>query len=382
MVCISVLVARQATALGFEFEAEAAKSNRSRKTVKAHLGVEAGAAVEAEAAVEANATVEANETLVEDWFVEGWANQPMLTGDTSKTWVSDDLTSFGSALPVDILQPKPTSTIYIGFDGCEGSKILGSVLSRHPGSIVGKSLEKNYLTSKHKGHCNRFAVKDGTTEYDKYLRSCFKNKIPTANRTTLDFSQSYAMHSGVGVMKELKEMEKEANLRFLAVVCEPRQRAITALQQQITSKKESNSSNVSADEISNGISHGLRKHRAGSYSAIIGNGEYSRVLSAWATKFPLDTTLIINSEKLQEVNTWRRIFAHIGLRVPSDWRVRKWIRMAQKSTDKDTDSDTDDEEVLKERSPDDLEHFTHRRLNDHYKMYDLALWKMLDVKYW
>lgn len=275
---------------------------------------------------------------------------------------SDQNTALGSKLLNTSL---PVATIGFGFEGCDMDTLMTG-LRQHKDAVGGTSVTKDYFTSKLRGHCNRFAVRDAAkqnlTSYRTYINSCFRGMQPGLGRTTVDVSPNYAKHAD-DVVEQLSEMDGEVSLRFIAVVCDPNVRALHKLKEAM---QASSSGAMTYGKMSQVFADELRKESHGVDSELISQGNYAKIFSGILSKFPKDSLLVINSDRIHEKATWRRIYEHIGVMMPPDYKIAKGMQAALKNT-----------RPLSLLDPDVL-----KRLNRHYNAYNALLWDLLEVKFW
>lgn len=280
-------------------------------------------------------------------------------------WKPDHHTAFGSTLNTSrhIL---PNTVIGVGFEGC-GTNLLARVLAKHDMAIVaGKTAEKNYFTGKNRGNCNRFSAKKGQTAYEKYILGCFKGRVPNISQATIDVSAQYSLYAWDGAIRGIKELQDTATLRFLAVVCDPRDRAVWSTRYSMQRPK----THVTDEDVDANVSATLRLHEQGTFAESIAVGEYYRMLSEWVGNFPRDSMLVINSHSLRIPEIWQRIFLHIGLEVPSRRAIKRWISRAKNK-------------VPAHSTPHQaLTHPVQTRLTSHYTKFNDELWKMLGTQWW
>lgn len=274
---------------------------------------------------------------------------------------TDNLTAFGSLLTENEL---PVTTIGIGFSEC-GTDLLGKVLASNPRTVVGDSPDKGYFNSKRGGKCNRRRMKKGNTTFQQYVNGCFEGQLPKTGETLLDISGEYSLFAFSGLVSDLKSMENETRLRFLAVVCDPRERALRAMK----TNSGNESTEVSYEQLSREAAHTLRVHKGSGFSDTIAAGEYAKMLDEWRKNFSEASLLIINSKALKVTETWKRILMHAGLEVPPEENLKKWLRrpLAMKPKKK---------EFRK------LSHTVQKRFHRHYNSSDLALWRMTGTEWW
>jgi hypothetical protein len=274
---------------------------------------------------------------------------------------TDNLTAFGSVL---IPNELPTSLIGIGFEEC-GTDILGKVLASNPRTVSGHSPDKDYFNSKRGGKCNRKNAKKGNTTFQQYVNGCFEGKLPKKGETLIDISGSYSLFAFSGLVSDLKSMENETTLRFLAVVCDPRERALRAMR----TNSGNESSEVNYADLSRLAAHTMRVHRGSGFSDTIAAGEYAKMLDEWKKHFPQSSLLIINSKALRVTETWKRILMHAGLEVPPEGNLKKWLRRPLSMKPK-------------KREFRKLSHTVQKRFHNHYNTSDLALWRMTGAEWW
>lgn len=286
----------------------------------------------------------------------------LVIGARAGPFPADQNTAMGSKLLDTSL---PVATIAFGFEGCDVDTLITG-LRQHKDAVGGTSVTKDYFSSKMKGHCNRFAARDAQKQnasaYHTYIKSCYRGIQPGVGRTTVDVSPSYSRHAE-DFIAELQRMEGHVTLRFLAVVCEP---SVRALRQLKTSMQSANAQAMTYGKMSKIFAEELRKEAHGHDSELINQGNYAKIFTGFLAKFPKESLLIINSDKIHEKATWRRVYEHIGVMMPPDYKIAKGMQPVMQNT-----------RPLSLLDPDVL-----KRLRRHYNAYDALLWDMMEAKFW
>lgn len=286
-----------------------------------------------------------------------------MVANESKALAADNFTAFGSMLNVNASK-LPVTTIGIGFSEC-GIDLLGQVLNKHPDTIAGKQVEKNYFAKRY-GNCNRFAARNkAKSPFMRYVGGCFQNKIPNSGQALIDVS-NYGMSAWSGMIPTLKAMTNETVLRFLAVVCDPRERTLQSLK---TKNGQGSAHEGNYSELSHNVSQAMKTHLRHGFSEHIASGEYTKMVVEWTKHFPLSSLMLINSEALSELETWRRIFFHIGVAEPTEKQLKKWIGQGSG-------------ELLKPRELNHVNHIVKKRLTNTFKLSDKALWNLINLEWW
>lgn len=102
----------------------------------------------------------------------------------------------------------------------------------------------------------------------------------------------------------------------------------------------------------------------------IGAGEYADRLKVWMQNFPKEQLLVVNTAQLGDLTTWKRIFQHVGLGLPSDaWLEEVLYNVHDNGRKKESTYMKLSEDVKQE-------------LDGYYAERNEHLWELLGVNPW
>eukprot|EP00448_Togula_jolla_P033878 CAMPEP_0170620828 /NCGR_PEP_ID=MMETSP0224-20130122/28271_1 /TAXON_ID=285029 /ORGANISM="Togula jolla, Strain CCCM 725" /LENGTH=469 /DNA_ID=CAMNT_0010947037 /DNA_START=161 /DNA_END=1567 /DNA_ORIENTATION=+ len=357
---------------------------------------ESDTAAETEAPV-TNETVEAevaNET-VEAEVADVTVAQP----SSPEMFPSDMSTALGSVYKGQ----KPVVLVGLGYQKC-GTTMMSDMLSFHPDAVHYRAKEKHYLVglalphkvTSHKQYLlglereaeleglqdvSECAAEGPPSSLQQYFDDCFGGQVPGVGQATLDLTPSYGTKRDVdALMNTVKLLDQgEVDFRFIAAIREPVARAVSAtgMQRKIGKGKFANMSDEALDHT---LLHEVetREKEVTIPPRAITDGEYEEALSRFLESYPKESVLVVNNEQLNNVTTWKRIYQHIGLTVPSEAQIMEWNRMSndiylKTQTEKYAASQTEHYQAS-----DDVV----TRLKGHYAPRDEALWTLLGTPRW
>jgi hypothetical protein len=274
---------------------------------------------------------------------------------------SDNLTALGSVYQTSA-ENLPVTTVGIGFNYC-GLDIVERVLSKHPGTLVGPDISKEYFLTKRGAACSRFRARKGRTPFEQFVNGCYKGKKAGAGQTYVDITGDYGVFAMDGVAERLTEIQNETDLRFLALVCDPRVRAMSSVKRHLRAENKRGGGSF----LDAAVLHSLHLHEKQGFDGAIAVGEYSLMIDAWLQVFSPESLMVVNLDGLKNFETWRRIFTHIGLSVPKESTWEGWIK----------DEVVGDKNLFKHAGIE-----TRRKLNEHFDEKDADLWTLIGSEFW
>lgn len=274
---------------------------------------------------------------------------------------SDNLTAFGSRYASGD-ENRPVTTVGIGFNYC-GLDVIERVLSKHPGTIIGAEASTQYFLPKRGEVCSRFRSRKGKTPFQHFVNGCFKNKSAGAGQTYVDITGEYAPFAMDGVAERLRDIGNETDLRFIALVCDPRVRAMSSVKRHLRAENK----RAGGKFLDEGVLHAMHLHEKQGFDGAIAVGEYGTMLEAWLHFFPPESMMVVNARGLKNIETWRRIFTHIGLAVPQDSIMESWVQ----------DELVGDHALFKHAGVE-----VKRKLNEHFGEKDAQLFQLLQTEFW
>jgi len=285
----------------------------------------------------------------------------------SEIWPADDLTAFGSDLSPADFAGKPRAAIGIGSQKC-ATTLMWKILRLHP-EVITKHKETRWFQKPSNSRChlqtkgNLVPMKDWSSDekevwtYDLYIDKCFGGRKPNGTQVTWEFSPGY-MRANKPAPHFLELVEDSVVLRFIAVLRDPVDRVISEynmkrknaflgelrtptkvlgaqLDGQVDEKvfakrhrkkrRHALASNFTQEELQAKLLTDLGRRTPGDN---FGKGEYIDELEQWLEHFPVETLLVVNMHALSDVETWRRIFRHVGVSDLPDGQIKVMIQEA------------------------------------------------------
>mmetsp|Transcript_17254 Transcript_17254/g.37790 ORF Transcript_17254/g.37790 Transcript_17254/m.37790 type:complete len:335 (-) Transcript_17254:133-1137(-) len=265
----------------------------------------------------------------------------------------------------------------LGYQKC-GTTMMSDTLKLHPDVIKVGAKELHYLAGPEAMfHCQRAG---SAASPEEFYQDCFEGQSPMLGQALLDFTPSYGIPQYLQSFKANVEalQKKGALFRFVAVLREPAQRAVSSMGMK-RKNNEGNYGNMSNEELDSELFRKLSNHElGGGASRFITDGHYVDSLEGWLQSFSKDSLLVVNNAALNDAITWRRIYKHLGLALPSDGEIEEMMTtsnsnyqalQASKYEAANTEPYKASEELMK-------------RLRKHYVPYNKRLWKLLKVSPW
>jgi len=265
----------------------------------------------------------------------------------------------------------------LGYQKC-GTTMMSDTLKLHPDVIKVGAKELHYLAGPEAMfHCQRAG---SAASPEEFYQDCFEGQSPMLGQALLDFTPSYGIPQYLQSFKANVEalQKKGALFRFVAVLREPAQRAVSSMGMK-RKNNEGNYGNMTNEELDMELWRKLDNHELGNgVSRFLTDGEYVNSLEGWLEKFEKHDLLVINNAALNDVVTWQRIYKHLGLAVPSDKDIEEMLTK--------TNANYQALQALKYKEantePYEAAGWLMKKLREHYAPYDKRLWKLLDVSPW
>lgn len=328
----------------------------------------------------------------------------------SAEWAADSLTALGS----DFSPPDPSlprMAIGIGGQKC-GTTFAWKMLRLHP-EVITRRKETQWFSDPHTSRC-RHQETDSVYGVDSavgppvemYIEKCFYDRWPNQSQTTLEFSPGY-MRFDATAMRFLKQLERSASQRFIAVLREPVGRTMSemnmrrknaagpaaqtrgrvrrrgrwrnaAREARRHNRKHAQARMLSNDEMSAKLLETLSSRNFSSHGDPVGKGEYAPQLTQWLQHFPRQSLLVLHSGALNNVEAWRRVFRHFGLTVLADAKIEGMISQVSK--------EYSDAQVEKHGAGVvpyfDASLEARAALADHFAPLNEDLWGLLGTRWW
>jgi len=325
----------------------------------------------------------------------------------SNSLPSDICTTFGSSYEGE----KPVVVVGIGYQKC-GTTMMSDVLSLHPQTVNFRAKEKHYLAGLQEAS-RRAQGLDSVSSYlggssdenesslaeatgvsqctrpgppaslDQYFDDCFDGHRPQKGEATLDVTPSY------GTIREIKRLietlksidDGQVDFRFIATLREPVSRAVsaTSMNRKINLGKYAGASDEDLDRmLLDQVVVRETQDEDAERPRAVSDGEYEEVLSLWLESFPKESLLVVNNAQLNNITTWRRIYKHIGLTIPSTSQITEWIDQ----TNEVYLSIQEEKYASSQTVPYVAKSDVQQRLAEHYQPLDAKLWQLLGVRWW
>jgi len=295
---------------------------------------------------------------------------------------TDMYTVFGS----NYSRAKPVVAVGLGYQKC-GTTVMSDFLAHHPNVVHSGAKEKHYLaglaiatTFGHSVEMVSECLSQGPpSNLSQYFEACFNGKVPAKEEATLDITPSYGTIRNVdNLVKSLKSLDDgSVEFRFIAVIREPVARAISAygMKRKIAQGEYAGLSDSEMDEL---MLQQLSFRSKGALPRAIIDGEYGDALAKFLESFPKEQLLVVNSEKLSEALTWRRIFQHLGLWVPEKSMIQEWLLEANEKYQMIQKKKYSEANVEYYNASQDV----RSELTRHYEQHNERLWEVLDSPKW
>jgi len=292
---------------------------------------------------------------------------------TTKCLGADDRSVFGT----EFTHPEDSGIIAVslGFQKC-GTTMMSDMLKHHPDVLKVGAKELHYLAGPEPSNC----LSEGSpADLQALYTNCFRGESPLSGQAVLDFTPSYGITEYRSNFKQtVQSLSKGgATFRFVAVLREPTARAVSSMGMK-RKNNEGNYGSMTNEELDEVLAQKLRMRKNGGNPRFISDGEYVDSLEGWLEDFDQESLLVINNAALNDIPTWKRIYKHFGLAVPSNKEIRAALKdtndvytaqQAEKYKEANTEYYEASPELIKE-------------LNEHYAPYDKRLWKLLGVSPW
>jgi len=232
-----------------------------------------------------------------------------------KLFPTDQRSAFGSALA-----PGSSAVLAIGLGYAKcGTTFMNMMLKEHE-NFYQSQKENHYLTGDEASRCKRDGPPNSTSDY---IKDCFAGRWPKKGEATLDFTPRYGILSNMeSLMKSVKVLQQttndNVNLRFLVSLRDPSDRAVSAVNMRRRLNMEGWLTMTDADlddQLINNVTS--RAHT---------DGKYYGALATWLRSFSKDSLLVVHATHLSEYETWKRIYSHLGLAIPSESRHEELLR--------------------------------------------------------
>mmetsp|Transcript_64251 Transcript_64251/g.139804 ORF Transcript_64251/g.139804 Transcript_64251/m.139804 type:complete len:321 (-) Transcript_64251:126-1088(-) len=220
---------------------------------------------------------------------------------------TDERSAFGSAI-----SPGSRSVLGIGlgFAKC-GTTFMNMVLNEHE-NFYQTHKESHYLLPNDElSRCKRAGPPNSTSDY---INDCFDGRWPKKGEATLDFTPRYGIYSNVQSLMEtvkvLQQTTHNVTLRFLVSLRDPviRAESTLSMMRRLNTNGWLTKTDAELDEqLVNNLTD--RAHT---------DGFYYQALRTWLRSFPKHSLLVVNMKSLSDHETWKRIYSHLGLAVPSE----------------------------------------------------------------
>eukprot|EP00448_Togula_jolla_P023881 CAMPEP_0170593296 /NCGR_PEP_ID=MMETSP0224-20130122/13372_1 /TAXON_ID=285029 /ORGANISM="Togula jolla, Strain CCCM 725" /LENGTH=303 /DNA_ID=CAMNT_0010917239 /DNA_START=119 /DNA_END=1027 /DNA_ORIENTATION=- len=288
---------------------------------------------------------------------------------------TDHHSALGSSFALNL----PVIATSFGYQKC-GTTFISDVLRLHPHVLGNAAKELHYLAGPEASvECKK---QGPASNFSEFFDDCFGGQRPMAGQVALDFTPTYGTIQFVTSFNSSVKLlnESEAVLRYIAVLREPAARAVSAVGMK-RKNNEGDYGNKTDAELDDVLFTKLRlreAHDDGSGSRFITDGEYSTPLAMWLESHPRDSMLVLNNEKLSMVQTWKRIFQHLGLSVPSNSRIREMIEATKEAYQ----SKQSEKYKQSQTQPYKASAWLMELLRKHYEPHNQQLWKLLGTGNW
>jgi len=302
--------------------------------------------------------------------------------DVPQLFPADMHTVFGS----NYSRAKPVVAVGLGYQKC-GTTVMSDFLTHHPNIVHFGAKEKHYLAGLQ--IATTFAnsvemVSECMTQgppknLSEYFGACFNGKVPTREQASLDITPSYGTIRNVdNLVKSLKSLDDgSVEFRFIAVIREPVARAISAYGMK-RKLAQGEYAGLSDSEMDGLMQRQLSSRSAGALPRAIIDGEYGDALATFLESFPKEQLLVVNSAKLSDALTWRRIFQHLGLWVPEPSMIQEWLREANERYQMIQQKKYSEASVEYYNASQDV----RSELTQHYEKHNERLWEVLGSPRW
>lgn len=294
---------------------------------------------------------------------------------------SDSLTTFGSHFArFNASNTRGRAVIGIGVPK-SGSTFMFQVMRKHPHMLAAVAKETKYFKKFKWSECAHLDPEDGSpagqklTASELYVRSCYGAEGLGSKKALLEFSPGYLALQGKmhrDMVDGLRAVGADMDLRFIVVLRDPVNRSISAM--NMHRKNRQHGFDVTDEQLSRMMSTSLQDD-----SYAIASGDYATNLQKWLKAFPdKSSVLVVRNSALNDVETWRRVFAHSGVAVPTREKIQSMLEEASTHYQKG--------QASKYRRSG-TEYFVPSKaaridLERYYAPRNKKLWELLDVKPW
>eukprot|EP00448_Togula_jolla_P017970 CAMPEP_0170593942 /NCGR_PEP_ID=MMETSP0224-20130122/13729_1 /TAXON_ID=285029 /ORGANISM="Togula jolla, Strain CCCM 725" /LENGTH=333 /DNA_ID=CAMNT_0010917953 /DNA_START=86 /DNA_END=1087 /DNA_ORIENTATION=- len=282
---------------------------------------------------------------------------------------SDEFTALGGAFTME----RPAVAVGLGYQKC-GTTVMARILGQHPDSINFGAKEKHYLG----GGGSQCAKPGPPSSLQDYLESCFGGQWPHKNQTTLDFTPTYGTMAEIEtVVSNVKNMAGDVDYRFIVALRNPASRAASSMG-MYRKLALFEYANTTDEQLDNFLREELKSRKAGKPTRFISDGEYSKPLKTFLKTFPKESVLVVNTDKIGELVTWKRIYQHLGLKIFEDHQISEWIEAASLRYE----GQQVEKYAATHTAPYHASPAVLQELSEHYKPSDSELWEILGTKPW
>mmetsp|Transcript_11632 Transcript_11632/g.25992 ORF Transcript_11632/g.25992 Transcript_11632/m.25992 type:complete len:329 (-) Transcript_11632:73-1059(-) len=282
---------------------------------------------------------------------------------------SDEFTAFGS----EFSQKRPAVAVGLGYQKC-GTTVMARILGQHADTINFGAKEKHYL-----GNGGSQCERPGPpSSLEDYLDSCFGGQRPQKKQTTLDFTPTYGTMAEIGsVIANVQTMSGDVGYRFVMAIRNPASRAASSMG-MYRKLALFDYANTTDEQLDNFLKEELLNRKSGKQTRFISDGEYVEPLKVFLKSFPKESLLVVNTEKLGELQTWKRIYKHLGLAVASDDQILEWIEAATLRYQ----GQQEEKYAATHTQPYKASPAVLEELSGHYEPLNSELWQILGTPAW
>lgn len=331
----------------------------------------------------------------------------------SAEWAADSLTALGSEFspPVPSL---PRMAVGIGGQKC-GTTFAWKMLRLHP-EVITRRKETQWFSDPHISLCRHQDTNSATTygadnavgpSFEMYIEKCFGARWPNRTQTTWEFSPGYMRFDATAV-RYLKQLESSASQRFIAVLRDPIDRALSEMNMRRKNaigqpartggrvrrkgrwrsaakeakrhkRRHAQARVLTDDQMSAQLLEFLSWRRNfTSHGDPVGKGEYAAQLTSWLEHFPRQSLLVLHSGALNTVEAWRRVFRHLGLSGLADAEIEGMIaHVSREYSEAQVEKHGAGVVPYFDASPE-----ARAALAAHFAPLDEDLWRLLGTRWW
>jgi len=267
--------------------------------------------------------------------------------------------------------------VSLGYQKC-GTTMMSAMLKLHSDVLEVGAKELHYLAGPEATfQCKRAGSSASLAEF---YQDCYWGLSPSKGQAVLDFTPSYGIPQYLESFKaNVHALETNgASFRFVAVLREPAQRAASSMGMK-RKNNEGNYGNMTNEELDSELFRKLSNHElGGGASRFITDGHYVDSLEGWLQSFSKDSLLVVNNAALNDAITWRRIYKHLGLALPSDVAIDEMLTQ----TNAHYQALQASKYKAANTEPYEAAEWLMKELRKHYAPSNERLWKLLQVSPW